>query len=895
MYKISKITSEKPRHLAKSFRLKADELIKGTSAALRRGRIEVVQFDKFKDFTEVLQALTPSNALLFGVPENPEAQLIVTQRMLLENPVDKGAIARTNNHFVWPEGPGVMMMDYDPAPGSLPLSRGDLLKTLVDAVPELADIQLIWCPSSSSNVCKVGGEDLTGLRGQRIYIPVADARDIPRAGSVLQERLWLADGGRIQVSKSGGMLERTQFDASVWQPSRLDFAGGVITCRALEQRREAPLLIHAAGRESAETHLLLPDLDDANKAAVSQIKEIKKAQARPLAIETREAWLSGRRKDALNSISSTAPAESVETLNKALDTKTLARDFVVFVQDPEDRDFHPVTVGNICKDRLKYDGRITLDPIEPDYNNHAAVGKLFLSGRSQCLHSFAHGGTPYKLETETIEIIVNPGKTNHATHELLEFMRNDSRFFDYGDDLVTIVNNQIHSLDEYSLELTLSQDIQFLKGVKDGVSPIDPPRRLLCQALSLRKARGLKPLRGLLNVPSVRADGSLLKASGYDPQSQLYLTAEVETFPDIPNQPSRADALEALETIWAPFSEFPFVDDASRGAMLAGILTCVIRPSLPKAPMFHSDAPTVGAGKTLLLEALGLLATGQPVSMMPPPRAGDSSEMRKLITSAAMPGNKGVMLLDNCVGQFSSGPLSAFLTSEVWEDRLLGTNSLAGGLPTRLFTAVSGSNLTFSDELNRRVIQWRIDPEKEVAFDREFDFCPKELIKKQRPQIITAAITLILIALEANLPKPKGRLASYEVWDKIVRQTVRYIAIDLQPGLYADPVDQLRERALTDHDAADLNSALRALKRCFGNDWFKAREVSERVNALGSDPDLAEAFSDIARKNSEISAKSIGRHMTSMLDRRSGNLVLRSKSSRQMRDWRVEVIAPEKD
>ena len=82
--------------------------------------------------------------------------------------------------------------------------------------------------------------------GQRVYVPVADAQDIPRAGAALYARLWLAGHGRFDVSASGALLDRSLIDASVWQPERLDFAGGAQCGPGLEQRREEPKLFNGA-------------------------------------------------------------------------------------------------------------------------------------------------------------------------------------------------------------------------------------------------------------------------------------------------------------------------------------------------------------------------------------------------------------------------------------------------------------------------------------------------------------------------------------------------------------------------------------------------------------------------------------------------------------------------
>ena len=139
-------------------------------------------------------------------------------------------------------GAGILMLDHDP--DGVSLSRDELVDVIRSAAPGLADAAMLWWPSASSHICdEATGEDLTGLRGQRIYLMVREAADIPRAGAVLVDRLWAAGHGRIVVSAAGAALERCPVDGSVWQPERLDFAAGAVCGEGLVQRRGIPVLI----------------------------------------------------------------------------------------------------------------------------------------------------------------------------------------------------------------------------------------------------------------------------------------------------------------------------------------------------------------------------------------------------------------------------------------------------------------------------------------------------------------------------------------------------------------------------------------------------------------------------------------------------------------------------
>ena len=60
-----------------------------------------------------------------------------------------------------------------------------------------------------------------------------------------------------------------------------------------------------------------------------------------------------------------------------------------------------VTVGEILSNPTKYNGKLTKDPLEPDYDGGRTVGRLYLLNGKPNLHSQAHGGKNYKLIDQT--------------------------------------------------------------------------------------------------------------------------------------------------------------------------------------------------------------------------------------------------------------------------------------------------------------------------------------------------------------------------------------------------------------------------------------------------------------------------------------------------------------
>jgi hypothetical protein len=261
------LTSRRPALLSKTVRREPDgTLVSHGGGRLIEGLAEIVMVSSLGELAALLQRVGPEQALTFGLPRSGNGR-IVTRAAAARHGCAQGILTRTRDQFAWPNGPGILMLDHDP--DQVALSRDELVQLIRTAAPGLADVAMLWSPSTSSHICDAEtGEVLAGLRGQRVYLLVHDAADIPRAGAALVDRLWAAGQGRIIVSAAGAALERCPVDSSVWQPERLDFAAGAACGVGLVQRRGAPLLIPGS-IEMADTRIALPDEPAISKLAAS--------------------------------------------------------------------------------------------------------------------------------------------------------------------------------------------------------------------------------------------------------------------------------------------------------------------------------------------------------------------------------------------------------------------------------------------------------------------------------------------------------------------------------------------------------------------------------------------------------------------------------------------------
>ncbi len=109
----TKLTAPKP--VTKQLRLSADGKLEKSSTAQRltTAAIERVTCDA-KGFLNALRTVNPTDCFVYGTPKSTAAERIVTVQQHKQDGQPENCIPRTNDAFQWPEGPGIMMLDYDP-------------------------------------------------------------------------------------------------------------------------------------------------------------------------------------------------------------------------------------------------------------------------------------------------------------------------------------------------------------------------------------------------------------------------------------------------------------------------------------------------------------------------------------------------------------------------------------------------------------------------------------------------------------------------------------------------------------------------------------------------------------------------------------------------------------
>jgi hypothetical protein len=507
---------------------------------------------------------------------------------------------------------------------------------------------------------------------------------------------------------------------------------------------------------------------------------------------------------------------------KALEENMLSGDFPIILESKE-----CVTVTELLKNPLKFDGMNCLDPLEPEYENRRVVGKLYLTQPQPKLNSFAHGQNVYELFKEPHRIKIE-AETKLNVDGTLEIMRGLPNWFDLGDELVVITAKGAEHIGEgkeSSLLMRLGSAVRYYAEVKQGEGyinkPKDPPTKMLQAIIKTPRVRELKPLKAVINAPTITPDGTLITRLGYNAVSELYLIPDTKQKQHVVSMsPSDKEVREAVEFVMSPFREFTFENETNRGCLLAALLTAVTRPSLRTAPIIGFDAPTAGSGKSLLAKCIGILATGDVPAMSPPV---DDVELQKALFSAQMAG-KTLFILDNVVKPVISDALTSITTQSISEGRILG-KSETREIPNRMLVVVTGNQLQVSNDLARRMLKVRIDADSERPYLRKFAFTPEQVVTDTRQEMVAACLTIIRGAIVSG-HKEKEAIGDFLDWDRAVRTPVCWVSKVLYGGSeFGDPKDVMIELEEDGEDNSLTDDFFEAIEANFGDDAFTAKEL----------------------------------------------------------------------
>lgn len=360
----------------------------------------------------------------------------------------------------------------------------------------------------------------------------------------------------------------------------------------------------------------------------------------------------------------------------------------------------------------------------------------------------------------------------------------------------------IGRLDEFAVRYELARCADWVKVrtvkkmVEDVIVP--PPMDVVRDLLRSPVIEfGLPALRGVIETPTMRPDGSILDANGYDTATGLfYAPAPGLSIPRLPDAPTEDQVRAARDLLLEVVCDFPFVDQAARANTIATMICPVIRPLITgPVPLALFDKPAAGTGASLLAEVVAEVVQGRDAAMMTAPE--EEGEWRKRVLAQLLAG-RGVVVVDNIEGKLQSATLAALLTSMTYEDRILGKSEMLV-LPHRCVWIGTGINIQLAGDLPRRCYWIRMDANSARPWQRDTEFKHPNLkawVRDVRGAVIAAILILARAWVQAGRPVPVGNpiVGGFESWAQTLGGILDYAGI---PGFLGN-LDEMYTEADSD-------------------------------------------------------------------------------------------------
>ena len=393
---------------------------------------------------------------------------------------------------------------------------------------------------------------------------------------------------------------------------------------------------------------------------------------------------------------------------------------------------------------------------------------------------------------------------------------------------------------------------------KNKLARINPPNDIAQIILHRCGEWSFNPVVGIITTPTLRPDGTLFVNPGYDAATQLLLV-EPPPMPDIPENPTREDALEALRLLDGLLDEFPFADNASRSVALSCLITPIVRGAFTVAPMHAARAPTAGSGKSYLFDTAATIAIGQPCPVMAAGRNEEETEKR---LGAALLAGQPIINIDNLNGDLGGDALCQIIERPVVEIRILG-KSERERISARCTVFATGNNLRLVGDMTRRVLLSTLDAKQERPEFRAFKRDPVGEVLSDRGRYVAAVLTIVRAYITARRPRVVAPLNSFEGWSDMVRSPLIWLG---RP----DPVETMESARRDDPALQAMEAVFAALKETVGFGDRNAMSVAQIIQSADKmspfvngyqleHPGLKEALVTVAGQRGTIDPRELGK------------------------------------
>lgn len=439
----------------------------------------------------------------------------------------------------------------------------------------------------------------------------------------------------------------------------------------------------------------------------------------------------------------------------------------------------------------------------------------------------------------------------------------------------------IGEYEHHSLAHELETFVRFEKGAG---RPTKCPENLAIRLVKHREFPGVAEIAAAIPMPTARADGSVISEKGLDVPTGLYLLRAGEREPMVLDL---AGLQAALCRVWAPFAEFPYDNAASRGVLLASLLTTVCRPALDTSPAFLVNAAAPGTGKTLLSSALMALACG---SLAPLALPAETSEQAKTLVAVLSEGPRGV-LFDNVDGVLKASPdFCMAMTSAEYKARGLGGLKMIK-VANRALWVLNGNNVVLAGDSIRRVLTVGLDSAERPEVQAHA-FNPVAVILSNLGQLRGDLLDILHTYRAAGMPMdPTKGFASFDQWNRLVRGCLLWL-VDvgaLSQGFADDPLRAMQDAQEEDPQTLKLRMMLQAWVGRFGGEPVRLRDLASTPLDGAVSADWVEAYTAVCTYNGRMDESRMQYWLRSVKRKKADGLMFvseRIKGSHAVQ-WRV--------
>lgn len=400
--------------------------------------------------------------------------------------------------------------------------------------------------------------------------------------------------------------------------------------------------------------------------------------------------------------------------------------------------------------------------------------------------------------------------------------------------------------------------------------PCDPPLEVARGVIASMDELGWRPLRTIVRHPVLFPDGSYMPA-GYRAGVLVDTSGE---WPEPSGSLEEAEA--ALATLRNHVRYMPWAGRMDESVALAGLLTAVMRPVLPAAPMVAYDAPTPGTGKSLLADVGAILATGGPAAVMDWGR--DPAEADKRL-AAMLLASDPFIALDNVEAALEGAGLCQTLTQAERRIRVLGGHEVVT-VPCAATIIATGNNLVIRGDLVRRAVVCRLDARSERPELRSIDQDLLAETHARRPELVAAVQSVVAAYIAAGSPDVGlSQLGSYRAWSALVRAPLVWLGLP-DP---AASMDRLRE------DDPGLEASGAVLSAWHRHYRGNPATAADAIGAAANNAELGEALAEVATRRGNLDTRALGYWLRAHRDARVAGLALRREPGRKTpHRWYVE-------